>query len=88
MCPRKSPEGKVARWAYTIYKRQARKIAHGPFECPSCAKSLLIINVDEKRKIVNGSCGCGFKISLDYFPSFQPIDYYSKLIDRIRKKNI
>jgi transcription elongation factor Elf1 len=84
MSPRKSPEGKVAKWAYTMYKRQAKQLIFGPFLCPSCAKNLLNIRVDKKNKKVTAFCKCGLGTLLEYFSSFEPIDYYNKLLDRKR----
>ena len=86
MAPRKSHEGKVAKWAYDLYKQQSRKLIYGPFECFSCANKSLIINVNKKNKEVFGICSCGLKMKLDYFSSFQPVDYFNKLVDTFHRK--
>jgi len=83
VCPRKSPEGKVAKWAYTMYKQKRKKVAHGPYNCPVCAKNTLNILIDKKNKRVIASCICGIKRSLDYSPIFETIDYYNKLVRSI-----
>lgn len=83
MCPRKSAEGKVAKWAYTMYKDKGKKLTFGPYECPMCARNNLSISVDTKNKIVTAACGCGFETKLTYVPSYEPIDYYNKVIDQI-----
>lgn len=75
----------MANWAYTMYKRQGRKLIFGPYECPICAKSLLNIRVNEENKTAVAKCSCGFKMTLDYFPSFQPIDYYNKIVDQLHR---
>jgi len=88
MAPRKSHEGKVPRWAYSIHKQHAKKLVHGPFECPSCAKKSLVIKTGENNNKVIGVCVCGFKALVSYVPSFQPVDYYNKLLDQARKNKL
>jgi transcription elongation factor Elf1 len=85
MSPRKSHEGKVPKWAYSMHKQQAKKLVQGPFECPSCARKSLVIIIEKNNNRVVGVCGCGFKASVTYVPSFQPLDYYNKLLDQTRK---
>jgi len=85
MSPRKSPEGRVAKWSYTMYKRQGKKLTFGPFQCPLCARNLLVVKVDKKKKEVGAICGCGLEASLDYSPTLEPIDYYNRLMDQLRK---
>jgi len=62
-----------------------RKIVFGPYDCPKCGKNSLVIKTDEKELKVYVHCGCGFKKTLQLISAFQPVDYYSKIIDDFYK---
>ena len=85
MSPRRSPQGKVEKWAYDIYQQQRRTLSTGPYICQKCAKTTLAIVIDEKKKVVYAKCACGFVDYVRFFEAFQPIDYYNKIIDKNRK---
>ena len=86
MSPRKSPQGKVEKWAYNMYKQKIRTLSTGPYTCPLCAKTTLAIVIDKKKKEVNAKCACGFNDDVNFFEAFQPIDYYNKIIDKLRTR--
>ena len=85
MTPRKSPHGKVAKWAYDMYKQKKKRIAYGPYACPRCGKNLLRINISKQAKEVSANCSCGFNKALKYSEIFEPVDYYNKMLDQIRQ---
>ena len=84
MSPRNSSQGKVEKWAYDIYQQQIKSLSTGPYVCPNCGKATLAIIIDKKKKIVHGNCGCGCDEYVKFYDAFQPIDYYNKVIDKIR----
>lgn len=86
MCPRKSAEGKVANWAYKMYKAKGRSISSGPYECPNCCKKNLVISVDKNQASAEALCNCGFNCKLKYVPINEPVDYLSQAIDKYYKK--
>jgi transcription elongation factor Elf1 len=85
MSRRNSPYGKVEKWAYDIYQQQRRNLSTGPYTCPKCAKKMFAIIIDKNKKIVHGKCACGCIEYVKFYESYQPIDYYNKIIDKIKK---
>ncbi len=84
MSPRKSGQGKVEKWAYDIYQQERRSLLTGPYVCPKCAEKTLAIVIDKKKKVVHGQCSCEYVDYVKFYEAFQPIDYYSKIIDKSR----
>ena len=82
MCPRKSAEGKVAKWAYMMYKDKCRKAAVGPYECPNCSNNNLLLKIDRDNSAVTAVCNCGFRSDLKFVSIYEPIDYYNKIVDQ------
>jgi len=86
MSPRKSPQGKVEKWAYDMYQQKTRTLLTGPYTCPICAETTFVITIDKKRKEVTGKCACGLNDKVKFFEAYQPIDYYNKLVDKLRTR--
>jgi transcription elongation factor Elf1 len=56
----------------------------GPFDCPSCG-SELYFSLDSKMNRARTKCPqCGFSGEYEIVKSFQPVDYYNKLVDDFR----
>jgi len=69
-----------------MFQRDAKKLANGPYDCPRCCKSQLLILVDKKNKEASAQCpSCGLQQTLRFAPVFQGIDYYSKFIDEFKR---
>ena len=85
MSPRNSPYGKVEKWAYDIYQKERRNLSTGPYTCPKCGVTTLAIIIDKKKKLVHGKCACGYVDYVRFYEVFQPIDYYNKIIDKLKK---
>ena len=47
--------------------------------------NFFIMSIDKKKKIVHGKCGCGCIEYVKFYDSYQPIDYYNKIIDKLKK---
>ena len=85
MSPRKSRDG-VPQWVVDIkFKMKRKKLALGPYDCPKCGRDKLRIRVDRQKKEVMAICECG-TYPLEYATSYEPIDYYNKLVDKFHKK--
>ena len=64
-----------------------RKMVNGPYYCPKCSKNKLQIMVDQKNKEVIAVClECGVKQNLSFAPVFEPVDYYNKFVDHLKKE--
>jgi len=85
MSPRKAHYRIPEHIAQSIRDRR-KLLLHGPYDCPQCKMNKLRIQVSKERKEVIGICSCGLEHLLEYFPAFEPIDYYNKLIDQFNKK--
>ena len=85
MSPRKA-RYQTPEWVAQSIRNKRKKLLHGPFDCPKCKIDKLRIHVNKERKEVIAICSCGFEYLLDYFPAFESIDYYNKLIDQFSKK--
>lgn len=83
--PRKSHDGKVPRWLYKSHGRRTKQVVMGPYDCPECGIQGIVIRIDQKTEQVLAKCSCGFSAELAFCPSFQPVDYYGKLIDTYYK---
>ena len=82
MSPRKSRQ-KVSEWAAQSIRR--KRLLHGPYDCPKCWVNNLRIQVDKEEKEVLAVCSCGLEHQLNYVQSFEPVDYFNKLIDGFNK---
>jgi len=85
MSPRKS------RYAVPQYIAQAirdkrKELLYGPYDCPKCMQKKVLISIDKKAKDVKAVCCCGFRFDLKYREIFEPVDYYSKMLDQVREK--
>ena len=69
-----------------MYQQKTRTLSTGPYTCPLCAETTLAIVIDKMKKEVNAKCACGFNENVNYLESFQPIDYYNKIIDNLRTR--
>jgi transcription elongation factor Elf1 len=84
--PRNEPY-KVPRNTVRMYRRETRKMVNGPYYCPKCSKNKMQIMVDPKKKEVTAVCmECGVKQNLPFAPVFEPIDYYNKFVDQLKKQ--
>lgn len=62
-------------------------MVNGPYLCPLCGKTKVDVVIDSKKKDAIAICrGCRVEQSLTYAPVFQPVDYYNKFIDNLKKK--
>ena len=85
MSPRKSRH-KVPEYVAQSFRSKRKKLLYGPYACPKCGTNKLRIQVSKESKEVTAICSCGLKCPLNYVPSFESVDYYSKLIDQFYKK--
>jgi len=85
MSPRKA-RYRVPEHIAQAIREKRRNLLHGPYNCPKCGKIKLRIQIDKKMKEAAAICSCGLQYPLKYFPPFEPIDYYNKLIDQLNKK--
>ena len=83
MSPRKEHYA-TPEWVASSIKQKRKKLLHGNYNCPVCMKKNLKIQIKKNKKQVFAKCNCGFHDLLKYFPSFEPVDYYSKVIDKYR----
>ncbi len=84
MSPRKSRQ-KVSEWAVQSIRKKRKRLLHGPYDCPKCWVNNLRIQVDKEEKEVLAVCSCGLEHRLNYVQSFEPVDYFNKLIDGFNK---
>lgn len=62
-------------------------MVNGPYYCPKCGKDKLQIIIDSKKKEVLAVCmGCEVEQNMVFAPVFQPVDYYNKFIDLLKKQ--
>ena len=62
-------------------------MVNGLYYCPKCGKNKLQITVDKKIKEVIAVClECGAKQDLSFAPVFEPVDYYNKFVDQLKKQ--
>ena len=54
---------------------------HGPYNCPGCNSRRLRIRIEADGKNVVAQCECGLTRSYKYISAYEPVDYYSKLVD-------
>ena len=86
MSPRKERYA-VPRDAVRTFRREAKKMVNGPYYCPKCGKDKLQITVDTKKKEVTAVClECKLDESLSFAPVFEPVDYYNKFVDKLKKQ--
>jgi len=80
MSPRKSryrvPEWKVHQW-----KQRSKGMLYGPYVCPKCKLNKLRIRIDKNKQTVVAACECELEHSFKYLSSYEPVDYYCKLVD-------
>jgi transcription elongation factor Elf1 len=69
-----------------ILQKEAKQLFTGPYDCPSCTKTLLQI-VISKNNEVHATCTCGIDEKLTYAPVFQGVDYYSKFMDEWKREH-
>jgi len=73
--------------AVRTFRRETKKMVNGPYYCPKCCKNKLQIMVEQKKKDVIAVCmECGVKQNLPFAPVFEPIDYYNKFVDQMKKQ--
>jgi transcription elongation factor Elf1 len=84
MSPRKS-RYRVPEWKVQSYRDKGKKILFGPYNCPKCKQDKLRIKVDKQKKEVIATCNCGLEHSFKYVSAYDPVDYYSKLMDQFAR---
>ena len=84
MAPR-NDRYEVPAWRVKSIRDRTEKILSGPYTCPSCQEEKLRIKVDAKTEEASATCNCGFKYILKYVRSYDPVDYYNFLLDRLRQ---
>ena len=84
MSPRKS-RYRTPEWVAESIRSKRKKLLHGPYNCPKCGTNKLRIQVDKESKEVIAICACGLEHPLNYVPSFESVDYYNKLTDKLYK---
>ena len=87
MCPRKE-RYQTPEWVVKSKRNQRKGILYGPYNCPKCMQKKLQINLDKKNEKVTASCNCGFQDTLKYIPSYEPVDYFNKIMDEIQKDKV
>ena len=86
MSTRKRTDGRVPGWVYRSYKSRVKKLIYGPYDCPKCGKNGLVIDVNKSQTKVFVKCSCGLSKVLPYYPAFQSVDCYNKIIDDFYSK--
>ena len=81
MSPRKT-RYRIPEWQVHQLRARRKKMLFGPFICPKCGKDKLGIRVDERKKEVTATCSCGLEHSFKCVPSYDPVDYYNKIVDQ------
>ena len=81
MSPRKS-RYRIPEWEVQSLRAKRKKILFGPYTCPKCKQDRLRIKVDKQTKEVIAICDCDLEHLFKYVPSYDPVDYYNKLIDQ------
>ena len=84
MSPRKS-HFRIPEWQVKLYRAEGKKMLFGPYICPKCKLEKLKININKQKKEVIATCDCGLECSLKYVVLFDPVDYYSVLIDKFHE---
>lgn len=75
----------VPQWRVKSIKDRKAKILFGPYDCPNCQQDKLKIRIDEKIEEAYATCDCGFRYVFKYVKSYEPVDYYNKLLDESRR---
>jgi transcription elongation factor Elf1 len=70
-----------------VFQKEAKQLINGPYDCPSCGKTLLQIVIANKSNEVHATCTCGIDEQLIYAPVFQGIDYHSKFLDKWKREH-
>ena len=83
MAPRKE-RYEVPAWRVKSIRDRKKEILFGPYTCPVCQEDKLRIGIDAKTE-ASATCDCGFKYMLKYVRSYDPVDYYNYLLDRLRQ---
>jgi len=56
------------------------------FQCPSCGYVAVSVSINRGSGDVKVVCShCGLSYSFEYNPYFQPVDYYSKFLDKFEE---
>ena len=85
MSPRKEHYA-TPEWVASSIRQRRKQLLQGLYDCPVCMKKNLKIQIEQTKKQVHAKCNCGFQDCLEYFPGFEPIDYYNKVTDKYREK--
>lgn len=85
MSPRKDHYA-VPEWVAKSIRDKRKNILYGPYDCPKCMRKRLRVLLDKKKKEVTAICHCGFGATLKYVESYEPVDYYSRILDQMRGK--
>lgn len=75
------------KWRVKAIRDQRKSILHGPYDCPKCNLKNMQITLEPTNKKAFAECNCGFQTTLQYFPNFEAVDYYSKILDQNRKSS-
>lgn len=86
MCPRRTHHARPEHIAEAI-RAKRKKVLYGPYNCPKCMEEKLRIAINKKEGDVYATCGCGFQYTLEYRGMLEPVDYYSKMLDRERGRH-
>jgi len=84
MSPRKT-RYRIPEWQVKQLRDRRKKILYGPYTCPKCNQDKLRIRVNKQNKKVTAICDCGLEYSFKYVSSYEPVDYYNKLIDQFHE---
>jgi len=76
---------RIERRHYKYLKGVSKRMVFGPFECPTCGSELFFSHDKDRNKMIT-KCQCGVQGEWDFSPVLQPVDYYSKLVEKTRSK--
>jgi transcription elongation factor Elf1 len=85
MSPRKERYA-VPRNQVRTFRRETKKMVNGPYYCPKCGKNKLQITVEKDKEVIAACLECGIKQNLTFAPVFEPVDYYNKFCDKLKKQ--
>ena len=80
MSPRKS-RYRIPEWKVHQLRQRRTGMVYGPYNCPKCKLDKLRIRIDKNRQTAVVQCECGLEHSFKYIASYEPVDYYCKLVD-------
>lgn len=84
MSPRKA-RYRIPEWQVDDLRQRRKRILHGPYNCPRCNSNKLRIRIDKENRDVVAECECGLARSYTLISTYEPVDYYSKLIDEYQE---